>query len=282
MLDGFSPDKLLKRKLVRLGFQAKELAIGSCTMRYLEKTQPGRPTVVLLHGISAAAVHYERVLPRIYLSGYNVIAPDLPGHGFSTEHCDELTADRVFECFVHFLDTVAPPKFHLVGNSLGGALSLRYALHHSERLLSVTALSPAGGFETEEDWESFKEGLQLNNRAAVKGFLNRIYAKPPWYLPLVYGFAMKAMNRKGVQDLIATTTINAFAEAKRLKEISVPLLFIWGKGERLFPTKNLEWFRRNLPAHAIIEEPEGVGHCPQLESSKWLVHRLERFFSQGH
>lgn len=272
------PEELLRAHLLSRGFAAKSARLSNCEMTYLEHRTPNQPLVLFIHGIGGAAVHYDKILRRMTRLGYDVLAPDLPGHGFSDEHELELTPDRIFASLVEFVDKVAPQKFFLVGNSLGGALALRYAIKHPERLLGVAALSPAGGFEDETEWRVFLKGLSLKNSADVKQFFARIYATPPWYLPLIYRFAIHAMNRKGVQDLIATTTLDAFAEGHKLPQLNVPLLFVWGKAEKLFPAKNLLWFKRHLPKHAIIEEPQGVGHCPQLDSAPWLNSRLHDFF----
>ena len=58
----------------------------------------------------------------------------------------------------------------------------------------------------------------------------------------------------------------------------MPILLIWGKEDRIFPFENLDWFRRNLPKHAVIDAPDGVGHCPQLDSATWLCQRLDTYF----
>ena len=89
---------------------------------------------------------------------------------------------------------------------------------------------------------------------------------------------MRAMNRRSVRELLTASGVEAFSEGSRLTEVQTPLLLIWGKDEKLFPAKNLEWFKARLPAHAEIDEPAGVGHCPHLDSASWLRERLHKFF----
>lgn len=279
-LPRFSPDLLLQAKLLRRGFRAGQVTVGGCQMSYLEAGDRARPTVLFVHGIGAAGVHFERTLLAMHRLGYHVLAPDLPGHGFSHEHTEQLTAHRIFECLLGFVDEIAPQRFFLVGNSLGGALSLRLGLHQPGRVRACAAISPAGGFESEEEWQAFKKGFALGSRADVKRFLARLYAKQPWFLPLLYPFVQAAMARRGVQDLLATTTLADFDEAAGLTGFKPPLLLIWGKEEKIFAEKNLAWFKRTLPPHAVVDEPHGVGHCPQLDSPRWLNERLARFFTQ--
>lgn len=249
-------------------------------MSYIEKARPSQPTVVFIHGFSAAAAHFDRVMPWYFERGYNVLAMDLPDHGSSTPHGEGLSPSTIFSTLVDFLEKIAPEKFYLVGNSLGGSLALLYAIHHPERLSGVVALSPAGGFDSEKDWDEFRKTMRIRTVNDARVFLKKIFVKTPLYAPLLYPFVLINMKRPGVRELLESTSFADFAEGARLNDVKVPLLFVWGKEEKLFPQKNLAWFRKHLPKHAVVETPENVGHCPQFDSVPWLNARMERFFGQ--
>jgi pimeloyl-ACP methyl ester carboxylesterase len=57
----------------------------------------------------------------------------------------------------------------------------------------------------------------------------------------------------------------------------MPILFLWGRSEKLLPPSALRYFRDHLPAHAIVEEPHGFGHTPQLEEPARLAARILAF-----
>jgi pimeloyl-ACP methyl ester carboxylesterase len=57
----------------------------------------------------------------------------------------------------------------------------------------------------------------------------------------------------------------------------MPILFWWGRSERLLPGSHLAWWKEHLPAHAVFERPEGVGHCPQLDAPARLADRIASF-----
>src|SRR5579885_817053 len=63
--------------------------------------------VVLLHGIGSSAAHFILVLFQLARQGYNVYAPDLPGHGISGEAPDRLTSARLFDTVDEWMRTVA-------------------------------------------------------------------------------------------------------------------------------------------------------------------------------
>src|SRR5579872_6766233 len=73
--------------------------------------------IVLLHGIGSSGAHFIQILFRLARQGYRVHVPDLPGHGLSEDFPRQLTSHDLFETLVEWMRVVAPPKFHLIGNS---------------------------------------------------------------------------------------------------------------------------------------------------------------------
>jgi pimeloyl-ACP methyl ester carboxylesterase len=69
---------------------------------------------------------------------------------------------------------------------------------------------------------------------------------------------------------------NHIAEAD-LAKLTMPVLLLWGRSEKLLPYEGLDYFRAHLPRHALIEEVEGFGHSPHIESAGRLVERIQQF-----
>jgi pimeloyl-ACP methyl ester carboxylesterase len=46
------------------------------------------------------------------------------------------------------------------------------------------------------------------------------------------------------------------------------------------PREMLAWYRRHLPSHATIEEPDALGHCPQVDDPGWTARRIRVFTEQ--
>src|SRR5262249_7831319 len=97
---------------------------------------PGRgsaPTIVLLHRLSSAAGSYARMIARMRRRARRVVAPDFPGHGRSDEPAVELTPDRLFDTMTEVLDQVLGDEpCVVIGNSLGGAVAVEYAIRRPE------------------------------------------------------------------------------------------------------------------------------------------------------
>lgn len=112
---------------------------------YLEAGQ-GDP-VVLIHGSGPGVTSYANwrlVLPAL-AENYRVVAPDMVGFGFSERPANidygvQTWADQV----VGLMDTLELPKAHLVGNSFGGAIALRIATQHPDRVGKLVLMGSMG------------------------------------------------------------------------------------------------------------------------------------------
>jgi pimeloyl-ACP methyl ester carboxylesterase len=118
---------------------------GGVKTNYLEAGEG--PAVVLIHGSGPGVTAYANwrlVLPA--LSGqYRVLAPDMAGFGFSerpdnAQYGVDLWAEQV----VGLLDALDVPKASVVGNSFGGAIALRMATRHPERVDKLVLMGSMG------------------------------------------------------------------------------------------------------------------------------------------
>lgn len=112
---------------------------------YLEAGQ-GDP-VVLIHGSGPGVTSYANwrlVLPAL-AENFRVLAPDMVGFGFSERPANikygvQTWADQV----VGLMDTLELPTTHLVGNSFGGAIALRIATQHPDRVGKLVLMGSMG------------------------------------------------------------------------------------------------------------------------------------------
>src|ERR1700733_15349177 len=102
---------------------------------YLEAGS-GSP-VVLIHGSGPGVTAYAnwRLVLPVLAERFRVLAPDMAGFGFSErpEKAD-YGVDLWVEQLVGFLDALGIERASVVGNSFGGAIALRLAAHHPDRV----------------------------------------------------------------------------------------------------------------------------------------------------
>ena len=118
------------------------------------------PTVVLLHGLGSTATAFGPLLTRMLPEAGRLVAPDLPGHGFSETPSGRLTPERLFGAVSELLDGLVSEPMILVGSSLGGALALRYAVERPGRLVALALISPAGARTSPSEWDELLDAVQ--------------------------------------------------------------------------------------------------------------------------
>jgi pimeloyl-ACP methyl ester carboxylesterase len=107
-----------------------------------ERFGSGEP-LVLIHGIGHRRQAWYPVVHRL-AQDYDVILPDLPGHGESSAPLDRSVPakEALRDAFVELFAELGVERPHVAGNSLGGLIALE--LGEEDLVRSVTALSPAG------------------------------------------------------------------------------------------------------------------------------------------
>ena len=118
---------------------------GGIKTNYLEAGSG--PTVVLVHGSGPGVTAYANwrlVLPAL-AARFRVLAPDMAGFGFSErpekgEYGLDLWADQT----LGFLDALDLGQVSLVGNSFGGAIALRVAARHPDRVDKMVLMGSMG------------------------------------------------------------------------------------------------------------------------------------------
>ena len=104
--------------------------------------------VLLLHGSGTGAsghTNFKNNFIALRKAGFRVILPDLPGYGFSSKPENEIySLDYFNKKLIELLDALNIQEFSLLGNSLGGALSIGLALKHSSRVQKLILMAPGG------------------------------------------------------------------------------------------------------------------------------------------
>jgi pimeloyl-ACP methyl ester carboxylesterase len=239
------------------------------------------PPVVLLHGIGSSATPFAPLIGRLLPQVRRIVAPDYPGHGFSDTPGAQVTPLALFEAMTTALDGLLDEPAVLVGNSLGGAIALHYAIARPDRVAGLVLLSPAGARSTDEEWRDLVASFDLRSRADAVAFLDRLYHRLPLVARLVaHELADATMNRPAVRQILASATSDNAHPPEALAALPMPVLLIWGRSERLLPESHFEYYRKHLPHHAVLERPERLGHVPQGDSPQRVANRIVKFLRQ--
>jgi pimeloyl-ACP methyl ester carboxylesterase/uncharacterized protein (DUF302 family) len=250
------------------------VAADGVTVFYREAGPPDAPAFLLLHGFPTSSFQFRELIPRL-ADRYRVIAPDLPGFGF-TEVPQRRRYPYSFDALARtielFTDALNLTRYGLYVFDYGAPTGFRLAMSRPER---VTAIVSQNGNAYEEGlgeaWAPIRRYWSQptpENRDAIRQVLNadgmrqeyaRGIANPDRIAPEGYTLDAALLARPGnveIQlDLFLDYANNvklypAFQEYFR--KWKPPLLAIWGKHDPYFIPAGAEAFRRDIPG-AIVQ-----------------------------
>lgn len=264
---------------------------------YREAGPKDAPAVLLLHGFPTSSHQYRGLIARL-ADKYRVIAPDLPGFGFSDAPdagTFGYTFDHLAEVIESFTDAVGLTRYAVYVFDYGAPVGFRLAVSHPER---VTALISQNGNAYEEGlsegWNPIRAYWQDpsdENRAQLRGFLaagttqfqyrhgeaDTSHIAPESYT-LDQHFLDRAGNDEIQLDLFGDYKANVAAYPRfheYFRAHRPPTLAVWGKHDPFFLPAGAEAFRRDIPG-AEVHFVDG-GHFP-LESHLDEVAGIIRAF----
>ncbi|MEM9188737.1 MAG: alpha/beta hydrolase [Myxococcota bacterium] len=272
------------RAALRLqGFQSRSISTEVGEVHALEaqgRTQ--RPTLVFLHGLGSAGVHYSGLFQRLRPKVRRVVAPDFPAHGFSDRPSGPINPDCLLTGLTEALDELLADDEPAVifGNSLGGCAAIRYAALRPHNVKALILCSPAGAFSSEDDLATLREVFSLDAHEKALAFIDRVFATSPPFRHLLAWGARKRFADPDLQEILDGISPDHALSPTELRALTMPVLFMWGEEERILPASHLEFYERHLPSHARVERPAGHGHSPYLERPDDVAARILRFVDE--
>ncbi len=206
--------------------------------------------VVMLHGGGPGASgwsNFYKNIGHLADAGFRVILLDCPGFNKSGEIVSDVVRPLLNARAVKgVLDTLKIDKAHLVGNSLGGATALHYALEFPERLDRLVLMGPAGmghSFMQPNPQEGIKHMIKLYREPSYQNFVNmlEVFVFDPSAITeeLRKGrWANIESNPAHLKNFLASTELAPIAGwdvSARVKNIAHKTLVTWGRDDRFVP-----------------------------------------------
>lgn len=277
-------DVAMGHELSKAGLTKKMIKVDEMDIALLEGGGGSdKPTVVLIHGFAANKenwVWFARYLTDVC----HVVAIDLPGHGQSVKdpglryRIDDQVR-YVHEILVHLgLD-----RFHLAGNSMGGAIACVYAAAHPDRVKSLLLLNPGGIHQYKSELDRLlaagKNPMIVENTADFYALIDFAMEKKPYIpWPIVGVLAENAVANKAVNERIFADirADNPFVFTEELVKIRARTLIVWGAKDRLISADNASVFEQLIAdSRKIIFDD--VGHSPMLEDPERTARIYRKF-----
>ena len=273
-------NRAARASLVRSGARSRMVEAQGHRVHLMDV--PGRgegPPLVLFHGLGSSGLTYSRIIPGLSQFSSRVLSADLPGSGFSPvpERPLSLEATVRFLAALYAQELGGQPAV-VFGNSLGGGMALTLAAERPELVRGLVLSSPAGAKVKPERFDQLVRSFDMHSATEGARFVRRLYHRAPRIVPFLLGAEIvDNFHSAAVKEYLGGERPANHIEPEQLAKLAMPVLLLWGRSEKLLPYESLDYFRAHLPRHAVIEEVDGFGHSPHLESAERVVERVRQF-----
>lgn len=246
------------------------------------------PVALLLHGTGAATHSWAGLLPRL-AERFRVVAPDLPGHGFTdTPDRTDLSLPEMAKRVAGLLDALQARPAVAVAHSAGAAVALRLALDGvvDGPVVAVNgALEPFAG-ASGPFYQGLARALFANPFAA---WLFSLQARDPRRVERLIEGTGSRLTPEGLnlyRRLFMTeghvaATLNMMASwdlaplRRDLPGLRSPLVLVVGEGDRAVPPRVSREVASSVPGASVVSLP-GLGHLAHEERPDLVADIVER------
>ena len=243
--------------------------VGDVDVFYREAGDPTAPTVLLLHGFAASSYMWRDVIEALACE-YHVVAPDLPGFGFTESPARgqyEYTFANLTKTIDQFTDQLKLDRYAIAVHDYGAPVGWRLAVAHPSK---ITAIISQNGNAYEEGlsqgWEPIRtywNDPSKANRDALSDFPTPASIKWQYVegvsdtsavAPDAYTLEGGHITQPGMADiqldllLDYATNVAKYPEFQAyFREHQPPLLAVWGKHDPFFLPPGAEAWKRDIP-----------------------------------
>lgn len=256
----------------------------------------GAPVVVAVHGLGGSHANWHDLAPLL-TDAYRVLAVDLAGHGRTPRAGRSASVRGNGELLGRFVEQVVGEPVVLLGNSMGGALSLLHAAEHPDHVTGLALIGPAlprtpaqsPGRVIAKQVALFavpcvaerslaRRRSRLGAEAFVEATLELTCADPSTVSGEMRELAVQLVTDRangpdGEQAFLeaarslALLVTRAGAYRSLIASVTAPGIVLQGELDRIVPPAGVEQLRRLQPGWGL-HLLDGVGHVPQIEAPR--------------
>jgi 2-hydroxy-6-oxonona-2,4-dienedioate hydrolase len=216
------------------------------------------PVLLLLHGLFGALSNFKEMV-RTFSNKYRVVLPLLPIIEMPIQNATLSGLTKYVKKFVEFKQL---KNISVLGNSLGGHITLMYALDNINNVKSIILTGSSGLYEKSMgetfprrgDYDFIRERTQYtfyDPKMATKELVDEVF---------------EIVNNRSKAIRVISTAKSAIRNnlGKKLGKLTMPSLLIWGKDDKITPPFVGEEFHKLLP-NSELHLMDHCGHAPMME-----------------
>lgn len=254
--------------------QIHRIEADGLTVFYREAGPKQAPVVILLHGFPTSSFQYRELIPRL-ADRYRVIAPDLPGFGFTEvpENRNYLYSfDALARTMLAFIDVLHLKSYSLYVFDYGAPTGFRIAMARPECITAIIsqngnayieglgdAWAPIQHYWKEPTPESRELVRKILNPEAIRWQYTVGTPDPKAIAPEGYTLDTALMARPGNMDIQLDLFLDYANNVKLypsfqeyFRKSKPPMLAIWGKNDPFFIPAGAQAFQRDNP-NAMVQ-----------------------------
>ena len=280
----------------------KTLPLPELSIFYREAGDPQAPVALLLHGFPSSSHMFRNLIPELS-DHYRVIAPDLPGFGFSGAPDHQVfryTFDHLAEILGQFVAELGLQKFAIYAFDYGAPVGFRVALKYPNRISAIISQNGNAYLEGLSDaWSPIRaywEHPTQQNRDALRSFCTEEITRfqyiqgvkdaqtriAPEAIALDQALLNRRQNVEIQLDLFGDYQSNLRLYPKFqefFRAYRPPTLAVWGRNDPFFLPAGAEAYRRDNPEAKVVFYD--TGHFA-LETHAAEIGREMRTFLAQH
>src|SRR6266571_4357948 len=222
----------------------QSVAINGNRIFYREAGPKTAPTILLLHGFPTSSHMFRDLIPAL-ANSYHLVAPDLPGFGFSDVPDRRqflYTFENLAKVIDTFTQTIGLERYAIYVFDYGAPVGFRLALAHPERVTAIISQNGNAFLTPEATKVQYLYGVQDATLVA----------------PEAYQLDSALLARSGNDDIQLDLFLDyannvalypKFQEYFRAKQ--PPLLAVWGKNDPFFLPHGAEAYKRDIPSAEV-------------------------------
>jgi pimeloyl-ACP methyl ester carboxylesterase len=248
--------------------------------------------IIFANGIAAPVYTWRKVM-TVLSKNFHVYGLDYKGTGFSGKPKEEYSIDVFSKQILDLMNFFNMKSAVLIGNSLGGEVSLNFAIKYPEKVKSLILIDTAG-------YQNNKEFTKLLTRLSRCRFVGNILKRHTskrfarkiieWALyndkiidkEMVNAY-YKPMKTKGAFDafieLVKNLSYTEFDYSK-VRNIIAPTLIIWGEEDKWIPVSDAYKFHKDIKNSKLIVLKD-CGHAPQEEKAEEVSKLIREFINEN-
>ncbi len=236
----------------------------------IDRVGAGRP-LVFLNGLLGMNEHWFGMLgPLSKRAECILVQPpllEMKGKGCSVDGVTQLT--------IAVPESICDQPAVLLGNSLGGHVSLRVALERPDLVRGLALIGSSGLFE-----RSFEKGVQHSpSHDWIDNKIKGLFFDPEFHaIPALVDAAYDKLRHRSAARALVKLGRSAKRDhlGDRLHEIRCPVVIPWGKQDQVTPPEVAEQFHAKLPESKLVWM-DGCGHAPQIERPDLVQQAVSGF-----